>query len=93
MLRVMVREDASEQRWFLHGRLTDYSVAELISNWHASRDQQSAGHRIVDLDGVTIIDKSGERALSMMILDGAEFVGLYTRDLLEALQARAGGST
>jgi hypothetical protein len=56
------------------------------SNWHASRDQQSAGWRAVDLDGLTSIDRSGERVLTMMLLDGAEFVGFYTKHLLEALQ-------
>ncbi len=86
MLRVTVRENSSEQRWVFQGRLTDYFVAEVASNWHASRDQQSAVHRIVDLDGITIIDKSGEQVLTMMLLDGAVFVGLYTRHLLEALQ-------
>jgi anti-anti-sigma regulatory factor len=86
VLRVTVRENGSEQRWFLQGRLTDYFVAEVASNWQASRDQQSAEHRIVDLDGITIIDKSGEQVLTMMLLDGAVFVGLYTRPLLEALQ-------
>jgi hypothetical protein len=86
VLRVTVRENGSEERWFLHGRLTDYFVAEVASNWQSSRHQQSAEHRIVDLDGITIIDKSGEQVLSMMLLDGAEFIGLYARPLLEALQ-------
>src|SRR5580692_1263266 len=66
MLRITVKENASEQRWIFDGRLTDCSVAEVLSNWHASRDQQSAGRRAVDLDGLTSIDRSGERVLTMM---------------------------
>lgn len=48
------------------------------------------GHRIVDLNEVTSIDKSGEDALSMMVHDGATFVasGVYTKHLLGQLQAR-----
>jgi hypothetical protein len=46
----------------------------------------------VDLNEVTSIDKSGEEALSMMVHDGATFVasGLYTKHLLDQLQARQG---
>jgi hypothetical protein len=47
------------------------------------------GPRVVDLDGVSSIDKSGERVLSMMIQDGARFGGIYARHLLAALQESA----
>jgi hypothetical protein len=94
MLRITVKEIASEQRWTLQGRLTKECVAELVSNWRESRNRPSAGNRIVDLDEITVIDKSGEEVLSMMIREGAMFVatGLYTRHLLEALHARTGNS-
>jgi anti-anti-sigma regulatory factor len=93
MLTITVKEIAPEQRWILHGRLTDYSVAEILSHWYASRDQQSAGQRVIDLDGVSVIDSSGERVLSMMIQEGARFGGIYARHLLIALQAREASST
>jgi hypothetical protein len=91
MLRITVRENASEQRWVLQGRLTKDCTAELVSNWRAARDHPSAGNRIVDLNEITVIDKSGEEALSMMIGEGAKFVatGLYTKHLLEALRANS----
>ena len=94
MLRITVKENDSEQRWTLLGRLTKECVAELISNWRASRSQPSARTRIVDLNEITVIDKSGEEVLSMMIGEGARFVatGLYTKHLLEALYERAGNS-
>jgi len=88
-LTITVRDIAPEQRWTLHGRLTDYSVAEVLSNWYTSKDQESAGRRVIDLDGVSSIDRSGERVLSMMIQDGARFGGIYARHLLVALQERA----
>ena len=73
-------------RWILYGRLTDYSVAEVLSNWCLSKERESAGYRGIDLDGVSVIDRSGQRVLSMMIQDGARFGGIYARYLLEALQ-------
>ena len=94
MLRITVKESGSEQRWILQGRLTKECVAELISNWQAARSRTSVGNRIVDLNEITVIDKSGEEVLSMMICEGAIFVatGLYTRHLLEALHGRTGNS-
>jgi hypothetical protein len=90
MLRITVRERASEQRWILQGRLTKECIDELVSNWRAARTGPSAGNRIVDLNEITVIDKSGEEVLSMMIDEGTKFVatGLYTKHLLEALRIR-----
>ena len=94
MLRITIKEFAAEQRWVLQGRLTENSVAELVSNWHAMRECAAGKNRVVELDEVTAIDKSGEEVLSMMIAEGARFVanGLYTRHLLEALYARTARS-
>jgi hypothetical protein len=91
-LTITVREIAPEQRWTLSGRLTDHSVAEVLSNWYASKDPESVGPRVIDLDGVSAIDRSGERVLSMMIQDGARFGGIYAKHLLVALQERAKSS-
>ena len=88
MLRITVKEIAAEQRWVLQGRLTKNAVPELVSNWQAARDRPSACNRVVDLNEVTVIDKSGEEVLSMMIDEGARLVanGLYTKHLLETLR-------
>jgi anti-anti-sigma regulatory factor len=87
MLRITVKEIATEQRWVLQGRLTKNSAPELVSNWQAARDRPSACNRVVDLNDVTVIDKSGEEVLSMMIDEGARFVasGLYTKHLVQLL--------
>jgi ABC-type transporter Mla MlaB component len=87
MLRITVKESAAEQSWVLQGRLTKNSVTELVSNWQAARDRPSACNRVVDLNEVTVIDKSGEEVLSMMIDEGARFLarGLYTKHLLQTL--------
>jgi DNA-binding LytR/AlgR family response regulator len=89
MLRITVVENAAEARWTLQGTLTKCSVAELLSSWRASTCP-SGRRRIVNLDKVTSIDKSGEEALSMIMRDGATVVasGVYTRHLLDELRAR-----
>jgi len=90
MLRITVKEIAAEQRWVLQGRLTKNFVPELVSNWQAARDRPSARNRVVDLNEVTVIDKSGEEVLSMMIDENARFVasGPYTKHLLQTLHER-----
>jgi ABC-type transporter Mla MlaB component len=90
MLRITVMEDSLEERWILQGQLTKKAVAELVSSWKASTAEPSTRCRIVDLNEVTTIDKSGENALSMMIHDGATFVasGVYTKHLLDQLRAQ-----
>ncbi len=89
MLRITVVESPLEDRWVLQGQLTKYSVAELISSWRSSTACSSGRRRIVDLDNVTSIDKSGEEALSMIMRDGATVVasGVYTSHLLAELRA------
>jgi ABC-type transporter Mla MlaB component len=90
MLRITMKESPAEQRWVLQGRLTKHFAPELVSNWQAARDRPSACDRVVDLNEVTVIDKSGEEVLSMMIDEGARFVagGLYTKHLLNTLHER-----
>ena len=94
MLRITVKEQVSEQRWTLQGRLTKECIAELVSSWREACSRPLAGNRIVDLNEITVIDKRGEEVLSMMIGDGATFVaaGLYTRHLLESLRQRTPNS-
>ena len=89
MLRITVVENALEDQWTLQGTLTKGSVAELLSSWRASACP-SGRRRIVNLDKVTSIDKSGEEALSMIMREGATVVasGVYTRHLLDELRAR-----
>jgi hypothetical protein len=89
MLRITVVENAAEDQWILQGTLTKCSVDELLSSWRSSTCP-SGRRRIVNLDKVTSIDKSGEEALSMIMREGATVVasGVYTRHLLGELRAR-----
>ncbi len=69
MLRITVTENASEQQWVLQGRLTGSYVEELTTSWRANRDRTPTLSCIVDLNGITCIDKDGEQLLLMMIRD------------------------
>ena len=89
MLRITVVENASEDQWTLQGTLTKGSVPELLSSWRASACS-SGRRRVVNLDKVTSIDKSGEEVLSMIMREGATVVasGVYTSHLLDELRTR-----
>jgi len=90
MFRITVVESPSEEKWILQGQLVGEFASELSENWRASLDQGSNRLRVVDLSDVTSIDKSGEEILLKMLCQQAKFVasGIYTRHLLEELQAR-----
>ncbi len=90
MLRITVQELAAEQRWILQGRLTRNSVDGLLSSWRSAQEACCTKDRVVDLNDVIVIDKSGEEVLSEMIAEGVRFVadGLYTKHLLKALRER-----
>ena len=90
MLRITVRELASEQRWILQGRLTSHTVDGLLSCWRSAGNQPGAPKRVVDLNDVVVIDKKGEEVLLSMIVDGVDFVadGVYTKHLLTSLRER-----
>ena len=38
-LTITIREIAPEQRWTLYVRLSDYSVAAVLSNWYSSKER------------------------------------------------------
>ena len=75
----------TEERWTLCGQFTGPWVAELRECWERGRQDAKSAHTIVDLSDVTSIDWSGEKLLSQMRSDGAEFIaqGVYTAYLLE----------
>jgi hypothetical protein len=87
MLRITYARTDTTQHWTLCGQLTGPWVEELRASW---RHGHEAGVRaVVDLSEVTFIDESGEKLLSQMRSDGAEFVaiGVDTTHLLTELKA------
>jgi hypothetical protein len=90
MMRITVVESPIEEKWILQGQLTGDFASELSASWRASLDRGSDRIRVVDLSDVTVIDKRGEEVLLTMICQQVTFIatGLYTKHLLQELQAR-----
>jgi len=88
MLRITHARTETEQRWTLCGRLTRPWVAELRACWEQGREGGASARTVVDLSDVTFIDESGEKLLSEMGGDGAEFIaaGVETKYLLKHLK-------
>ena len=92
MLKINFSETAAEERWVLHGRLTDPWVDEFEASWKKNHRRDVARACIVDLNEVTFIDECGERLLGMLARHGAQFEasGTYTRHILGRIAARLG---
>jgi hypothetical protein len=90
MLKISFNETSTEERWILHGRLTVPWVQELRGCWKKKHRTDVERACIVDLNEVTFIDKSGERLLSMLARDGAQFAasGTYTKHVLDEITAK-----
>jgi anti-anti-sigma regulatory factor len=92
MLKINFSETPAEERWILHGRLTDPWVHEFRVCWKKNHRRDSRRACIVDLNEVTFIDKSGERLLRTLARAGAQFTGsgMYTKHIVEQITARVG---
>ena len=90
MLKISFSETPAEERWILHGLLTDPWVQEFKACWKKSHRTDVRRVCIVDLNEVTFIDKCGERLLRLLAKDGAKLTasGIYTRHILERLNVR-----
>lgn len=92
MLKINFSETPAEERWILHGRLTDPWVNEFRACWKKNHHKDAGRACIVDLNEVTLIDKCGERLLRMLARCGARFTanGIYTNHILEQITANLG---
>jgi hypothetical protein len=92
MLKINFSETPAEERWILHGRLTEPWVREMRKSWKENHHTDMRRACIVDLSEVTFIDKWGERFLCMLARRGAQFKasGTYTKHILEQINARVG---
>jgi anti-anti-sigma regulatory factor len=88
MLRITIAETLSEQRWTLEGQLIDPWVLELKSCWTKAETGRRDRKGVVDLTGVTYIDKSGEKVLDELCKEGAEFIatGIYIRHVVQEIE-------
>src|SRR3984885_3604593 len=93
MLKITFNETPAEERWILHGRLTQPWVQEFRACWKKNHRADARRACVVDLNEVAFIDKSGERLLRLLARNGAQFraSGIYTKHILEQLNARRKG--
>jgi hypothetical protein len=90
MLRITIAETPTEQKWTVEGRLVQPWISELKSTWTKTRTGRRERKCLVDLTGVTFIDKSGENVLARLYKQGAELIatGCYTRHVVECIERK-----
>ena len=90
MLRITIAETLSEQRWTLEGRLVQPWISELKSTWKKTEVDRRERKCVVDLTGVTLIDRDGEKVLAALSKQGAELVatGCYTRHVVHNIEKK-----
>lgn len=89
MFRISIEEGTSRERWIIQGRLAGAFAGELDAAWNSSLQKNPLLSRVVDLRGVTLIDRRGQEVLHKMLCQDAKFIarGIYTKHLLEQLRS------
>jgi anti-anti-sigma regulatory factor len=90
MLRITIAETPIEQKWTLEGQLVHPWISELKSIWTRTETARRERKCVVDLNGVTFIDKNGEEVLGELRKQGAELVatGIYTRHVVRNIERK-----
>lgn len=93
MLKITRIDTPTEQKLILEGRLTEPWIADLSSHWEETRHAHPERKFVVDLRGVMRIDSSGESAITLMKMEGAEFLarGIRIKHLVNNLESRGAG--
>jgi hypothetical protein len=93
MLRITIAETPTEQKWTVEGRLVHPWILELKSTWTRTKTARQERKCVVDLTGVTFIDKSGENVLAQLSKQGAELIatGCYTRHVVDNIARKKSG--
>jgi anti-anti-sigma regulatory factor len=88
VLKITIKETATDRRWILQGRLIGPWVHELRTTWKRAHKSQDKRASIIDLNDVMSIDKSGERLLRAMHKKGAQLIagGMYVKHVIEQLK-------
>jgi anti-anti-sigma regulatory factor len=87
MLRTIITETPSEQKWTLQGRLCGRWAADLKETWEETRSSRAGRTCVVDLEDVISVDQTGESALLEMAAEGARLIAsrAYMKYILEGL--------
>ena len=89
MLRTIITDTPSEQKWVLQGRLCNEWAADTKERWERTRSTREGRRCTVDLENVILVDAIGESVLLEMITDGAALFATraYMKHILESLRA------
>src|ERR1700686_11125 len=90
MLRITIAETPTEQKWTVEGRLVQPWISELKSTWTRTKTARRERKCVVDLTGVTFIDKNGEKVLAQLFKQGAELIatGGYPRHVVHNIEKK-----
>jgi anti-anti-sigma regulatory factor len=90
MLRITIAETPTEQKWTVEGQLVHPWISELKSTWTRTNTARRERKCVVDLTGVTFIDKNGEKVLAELSKQGAELIatGCYTRHVVDNIERK-----
>ena len=90
MLRITIAETPTEQKWTVEGQLVHPWISELKSTWTRTETARRERKCVVDLSGVTFIDKTGEKVLAELSKGGAELIatGCYTLHVIQNLNKK-----
>jgi ABC-type transporter Mla MlaB component len=91
VLKLTKIDTPTEQRLILEGQLTGPWVAAVCANWKELRHAHPERKFVVDLRGVTRVDRDGEGVLVVLKREGATFLatGLRVKHVLKSLRTRA----
>ena len=90
MLKITVVDTPDAQRLVLEGRLAEPWLSEFKTSWGSACKSRGGRNCIIDLNGVTYIDTSGEEALLEMRNEGAQLVarGICNKHKLQDIENR-----
>jgi ABC-type transporter Mla MlaB component len=90
MLKVTVHNRPDESTLVLEGRLCGACAAEAERSWRTALATTPTGSILVDLAGISYLDRDGEWLLMEMLKRGAtvRVDGVWMAHLVEELQAR-----
>ena len=90
MLRITIAETPTEQKWTVEGQLVHPWISELKSTWTRTRTARRERKCVVNLTGVTFIDKDGEKVLAELSRQGAELIatGCYTGHVVHNIESK-----
>ncbi len=87
MLRAIITDSPSGQKWILQGRLCGRWADDLKEKWAETKVSRLGSACTVELEDVITVDRTGEAVLLEMAADGARLIArrAYMKHKLEEI--------